>query len=189
MDRKAPPADHKTRATAALVARELAALAGMTGAELAAKFEELLGYPSRTRNRPYLRRRVAWEIQARIEGGLSGRALKRIDELAAHVPRNWKRALDPTAPARPARACKPNPPSTLRDPRLPAPGTVLTRSRGVAEHRVTVLADGFEYQGERYRSLSAIAGKITGTAWNGFLFFFGRSAGAQKRPKLGNLSR
>jgi hypothetical protein len=184
MGRAPSPADRASRASAAHVTQELAALNGMTGAELAAKFEELLGYPARTRNRPYLRRRLAWEIQARIEGGLSERALQRIDELAAHIPEKWKRVLDPKAPARPSPARPRTFPSVARDPRLPAPGTVLMRSHGGVEHRVTVLGDGFEYEGEHYHSFSAIARKITGTAWNGFLFFLGRSAGTQRRTKL-----
>jgi hypothetical protein len=40
-------------------------------------------------------------------------------------------------------------------------------------------ARGFEYKGERHRSLSKIARLITGTAWNGYLFFFGRSQGTR----------
>jgi Protein of unknown function (DUF2924) len=168
-----------SRATAALVAGRLAALGGMTGAQLAAKFEDLFERPATTRNKQYLRKRLAWEIQAGIEGGLSERALQRIDELAVHVPEKWKRALDPKAPAKPSPTRAPMPVSTPPDPRLPSPGTVLTRLHGGVEHRVTVLADGFEYQGDRYRSLSAIARKITGTAWNGFLFFVGRAKGSR----------
>jgi hypothetical protein len=180
MGRLTPAAERSSRATAALVAKELAALNGMTGARLAAKFEELFGRPPGTRNKPYLRKRLAWEIQARIEGGLSDRALQRIEDLAAHIPERWKAALDPKGPARPNpnRAQAPSP--THPDPRLPAPGTVLTRLHGGVEHRVTVLADGFEYQGDRYQSLSAIARKITGTAWNGFTYFFGRAKGTRR---------
>lgn len=55
--------------------------------------------------------------------------------------------------------------------RLPAPGTVLRRSFKGAEHEVTVLPNGFEYEGKAYRSLSAVATAITGSHWNGFLFF------------------
>jgi hypothetical protein len=58
-----------------------------------------------------------------------------------------------------------------RDPRLPEPGTVITREHGGVEHRVTVLEDGFEYRGERFPSLSKVARAITGTNWNGYLFF------------------
>jgi hypothetical protein len=50
-----------------------------------------------------------------------------------------------------------------RDVRLPAAGTVLTRQHDGVEHRVTVLAAGFEYNGKPYRSLSKIASTITGT--------------------------
>jgi hypothetical protein len=179
MGHPTPVAERTSRATAALVARELASLSGMTGAQLAAKFEKLFGRPATTRNKQYLRKRLAWEIQARIEGGLSERALQRIDELAAHVPERWKRALDPKAPARPGPARLPESSPGARDPRLPASGTVLSRTHGGVEHRVTVLADGFEYRDERHRSLSAIARKITGTAWNGFQFFLGRSKGTR----------
>jgi hypothetical protein len=63
-----------------------------------------------------------------------------------------------------------------RDPRLPPPGAVLTRVHDGVEHKLIVLADGFEYRGERHRSLSKIVRIITGTPWNGFLFFFSRGS-------------
>jgi hypothetical protein len=50
-------------------------------------------------------------------------------------------------------------------------GTRLIREWQGISHQVTVLSQGFEYAGERYRSLSAIARRITGTAWNGWVFF------------------
>ena len=53
----------------------------------------------------------------------------------------------------------------------PVAGTRLVREyRGVG-HTVTVLADGYEWEGRPYRSLSAIARAITGTRWNGLIFF------------------
>jgi hypothetical protein len=57
------------------------------------------------------------------------------------------------------------------DPRLPAPGTVLVREYKDRSVVVKVRLDGFEYDGRIYRSLSAIAQEVTGTKWNGFLFF------------------
>jgi hypothetical protein len=52
------------------------------------------------------------------------------------------------------------------------PGTVMVREYGGEEHRVTVTAEGrFEYGGQSYRSLSAVARQITGTPWNGLVFF------------------
>ena len=50
-------------------------------------------------------------------------------------------------------------------------GTKLIREWQGGRHQVTVLEKGFEYEGSEYRSLSAIARKITGTAWNGLIFF------------------
>lgn len=168
------------RRGAAEVTRELASLNKMSVGELAEKFREVFGQPTRTRNKEYLRKRIAWRIQELTEGGLSLQALERIEQLAPQAPARWRQ---PTA-----RADSKNPPATsmglARDPRLPQPGTVLTRVHDGVEHKVIVLADGFEYGGERYRSLSKIARVITGTPWNGFLFFFGRGhrarAGAEE---------
>ncbi len=58
-----------------------------------------------------------------------------------------------------------------RDRRLPAPGAVVVARVGGRQHLVTVLERGFVYGGRPFRSLSAIARVITGTTWNGFLFF------------------
>lgn len=52
------------------------------------------------------------------------------------------------------------------------PGTVLVREHANREHRVITLADGgFEYEGKRFKSLSAVARQITGTQWSGPVFF------------------
>jgi len=58
-----------------------------------------------------------------------------------------------------------------RDPRLPAAGTIIQRSYQGKTIAVTVLEEGFSYDGQTYGSLSAIAQRVTGTRWNGFLFF------------------
>jgi hypothetical protein len=58
-----------------------------------------------------------------------------------------------------------------RDPRLPPAGSRIRRSWGTSEHLVIVLDKGFLYDGERFPSLSRIARKITGSNWNGFVFF------------------
>ena len=50
-------------------------------------------------------------------------------------------------------------------------GTRLVREWNGVEHTVTILADGFEWQGRKYKSLSAIARDITGTRWNGYRYF------------------
>jgi len=63
------------------------------------------------------------------------------------------------------------------DDRRPITGTQLLREHDGVEHAVTVLADGFEYEGRPYQSLSAIARAITGTRWNGWTFFGLRGRG------------
>jgi hypothetical protein len=60
---------------------------------------------------------------------------------------------------------------------MPVAGTRLLREWQGVEHAVTVLTDGFEYDGRPYKSLSAIARAITGTRWNGWLFFGLRKQG------------
>ena len=63
----------------------------------------------------------------------------------------------------------------------PIAGTRLIREWAGVEHCVTVLADGFEWQGRPYKSLSAVARAITGTRWNGWTFF-GLKSGRGGRP-------
>jgi hypothetical protein len=167
-------------AAAASTGRQLAALDKMTVGELGEKYRELFGEPTRTRNKEYLRKRIAWRIQECAEGGLSPRALERIEQLAPEAPVRWRQPI--------TRKDSPNGHFVLltkpgRDPRLPPVGTVLRRMHDGIEHHVTVLGDSFEYRGESYRSLSKLARVITGTPWNGFLFFFGRSHGSGTATK------
>jgi hypothetical protein len=69
-----------------------------------------------------------------------------------------------------------------RDPRIPPPGTVLVRHVGGRTVSVKVLERGFEYEGRIYSSLSPIAREVTGTIWNGLLFF-GLVRRGERRPK------
>jgi len=158
-------------------AAELATLGHMTGAEMAEKYLVLFGQPASSRNRDFLRKRLAWRIQELAEGGLSERAVARIEELGKDAFAARRR------PARHKPSTSPQPRDVARDPRLPSVGTVVRRAHGTTDHSVTILEDGFEYRGEWYRSLSKIARLITGTPWNGYLFFFGRAKGTKSRPE------
>jgi hypothetical protein len=60
-------------------------------------------------------------------------------------------------------------------------GTALVREWHGVIHRVTVLDDGFDFHGERFRSLSEIARKITGVRWSGPLFFGLKSFAREQR--------
>lgn len=108
-----------------------------------------------------LRRRLGYELQARAHGDLTAEARRRIKRLH----QTFK--ADPGYMPSPGLGLK--------------PGTVLTRTwRGVLHH-VAVLDAGLEYRGERFRSLSEVARRITGTRWSGPLFF-GLKGAAESKP-------
>ena len=74
------------------VIAQIAALKKMTVAELQSEWETLYGEPSRSRNRDYLYRRLAWRLQELDQGGLSSHAQSRIAEL---TPDSFTRARTP----------------------------------------------------------------------------------------------
>ena len=149
---------------------EIEGLRKLKTRELQARYRELFGEASPSSNHMHLFRRVAWRLQARAQGGLSERARQRATQLAADVdlrlraPRQfWQDLLRGGVPQEPV--------SGQRDSRLPTPGSVITRAYQGRSIAVTVLENGFQYEGRSYGSLSAIAYTATGTRWNGFLFF------------------
>jgi hypothetical protein len=153
------------------LAKEMAALERMTVGQLQQRYAEVFGETVRSRHKQYLIRRIAWRFQANAEGGLSERALRRAEELAdvADVRVTPPRAGISANPAAPSPHA--NAPSRPSDPRLPPVGVTITRKYKGRTLTVTVLADGFEYAGERYPSLTAVAKAITGSHMNGFRFF------------------
>jgi hypothetical protein len=156
------------------LAADLASLEHMTVAELVEKFAELFGRPTRTRNGAYLRKRLRWRMQELTYGGLPEGALARIAALGDGVPERWRMRLDASALPLPAPAdasAAPASPRRPRDARLPPSGSILRRSFGGAVHEVFVHEEDFEFAGQRYKTLSAVAFAITGKRWNGFLFF------------------
>jgi hypothetical protein len=141
----------------AVLAR-LAALKTMSVRELKAEYESLTGTPAPNNSRVWLEQRLAYRIQELAFGGLSKPVIRLLDALANEVEgKKVKR-------------------SVIADPRNPVTGTRLVREWDGTEHVVTVLTDGFDWQGRRYKSLSAIARDITGTRWNGYRFFGLREA-------------
>ena len=95
----------------------------------------------------FMRKALIWEMQCRLYGGM---------------PANFKRALKSAADGKTPKAV---PAPTLR------PGTQLIREWNGRSHQVDVTKDGFRYNGEIHKSLSAIALLITGTIWSGPRFF------------------
>ena len=149
------------------VIRRIHILRQMTVAELRCEWERLYGEPTRSRNKHYLYRRLAWRVQELQHGGLSRTARDRIDELAPTLfTRTRTPQLQPDAP----RASE-TPPRTQRDPRLPSPGTVIVKAYKSRELRLTVHDDHFELDGQSFGSLSEAARHVTGSRWNGRLFW------------------
>jgi hypothetical protein len=142
--------------------KELAALTRLGASALRARYAELFGEPTRTGNKTWLVRRIAWRLQAVAQGDLSERARRRAEELArdADLRLTPPRGAIQTPPATPDRS---EPTLKLRaDARVPPPGTVLTRSYEGRTLRVQILAHGFLYAGQTYPSLSAVAKAVTG---------------------------
>ena len=150
------------------VIRRIHALRQMTVAQLRCEWERLHNEPSRSRNREFLYRRLAWRVQELQHGGLSRTARDRIDELA---PDSFIRTRTLQLPhGAPERVETPRKPQ--RDPRLPSPGTVIVKAYKGRELRLLALDDGgFELDGARYGSLTEAAKVATGSHWNGRLFW------------------
>jgi hypothetical protein len=104
-------------------------------------------------NRRFLEHRLAYRIQELAYGGLKPQTIERLRALAEDLDGG-----DPVRRRQPAKD-------------WPISGTRLIREFQGIEHCVTVRDEDFEYQGRPYKSLSAIARAITGTRWNGLIFF------------------
>jgi Protein of unknown function (DUF2924) len=152
--------------------REIESLRGLKVKALKARYQDLFGEVSPSWNRIHLFRRIAWRLQARAEGDLSERARHRAAELAQdadirlRAPRRFWAELTQTAQLTGAEGRCP-----AKDARLPPVGTKPERSYRGSQIVVLIRGDGFAYNGQVYSSLSAIAYQVTGTRWNGFLFF------------------
>ena len=143
------------------VTMEIKKLRAMKVPDLVDRYTELFGKPPRVKHREHLWKRCAWKVQENRFGGLSRMAKDRLEELIAEInlPLGEKTRTV-------SGVLKKN-----RRPDDPAPGTVLTRTWKSQEIRVLVRDDGYECNGELFRSLTAVARAITGSRWNGRLFF------------------
>jgi hypothetical protein len=135
-----------------LLAR-IAALKAMPVGELRRQWQQLFDTPPPRYNRRFLESRLAYRLQELAYGGLKPATVARLEALGQQldggdIAIRRRRAED-----------------------RPIAGTKLIREyQGVLQH-VTVLQDGYEWQGRPYKSLSGIARAITGTRWNGLVFF------------------
>jgi hypothetical protein len=133
------------RTEAAAIEAEIAHLRSLALDALRRRWRVMFGRtPPAALSKDLLGRMIAWRLQEQAFGGLDRDSLRFLDGLARHrgSPRRYLK-----------------------------PGTVLVRDYQGERHTVTVAADGFNWQGTTYTSLSAIARAITGTAWSGPRFF------------------
>jgi hypothetical protein len=151
----------------------VADLPKLGAAQLRAIHKELFGVAPQVVNCQHLRRKIAWHLQTARDGSLPESvrqhaiAIARETELRSRIGENLSRRraeipLNQTVAAKVIQT---------RDARLPMPGCLIVKDYKGNTIVVKVLDSGFEYDGRRFTSLSAIAGEITGTRWNGFLFF------------------
>ena len=132
---------------------QVAALKILPTAELKRRWRNLFETEPPPYNRRFLESRLAYRIQELAYGGLKPETIARLEALGERldggkIDVRRKRGVD-----------------------RPIAGTKLIREWHGVEHAVTVTNDGYEWQGRPYRSLSAIANAITGTRWNGWVFF------------------
>src|SRR5262249_22412487 len=165
---------------------ELAGLDRLSVPELRHKYATLFGEPTWVANRAWLVKRLAWRMQALAEGDLSERARRRALELANDAdlrlgpPRPQQNGAVKKNGSVSSTAVTVASPRGQRDARLPRPGTLLTRAYKGQTLQVQVLADGFEFEGKFYDSLSAVARAITGSHCSGYGFFnLGRRGGSR----------
>jgi hypothetical protein len=133
------------------VLARLAALKTTPTPELRKQWKDLFDTEPPLYNRRYLESRLAYRIQELAYGGLKPETIERLEALGEQLARGEK--------------------ISLRDEHRPISGTRLIREWQGVEHCVTVRDHDYEYQGRPYKSLSAVARAITGTRWNGPLFF------------------
>jgi hypothetical protein len=140
------------------IAKALARFLELTIFELRGEWRRLHRMPPPMRLcRDLLVRGITYKLQERAYGGLSTATARRLERASA----------DPLDRG----SAKPPPPISLR------PGTRLVREWREVTHTVLIHADGIEWRGQRYRSLSVVARKITGARWSGPRFF-----GLRQRP-------
>jgi Protein of unknown function (DUF2924) len=149
------------------IEREVGKLGRLSVPRLRERYAELFGEATRTGNKSWLIKRIAWRLQAIEYGDLSELARRRAAELANDADLRLSPPTGKSALASIDGQLSVGKP----DPRLPPPGSVLTRAYKGATLQVRVLADGFEFDGEVYPSLSAVAKAATGSHMNGFHFF------------------
>ncbi len=148
--------------------------------QLKQRYTEAWNESPRSHNRVWLIKKIAWRLQANAEGGLPEmirqQALKMANDADLRV-RPKKSIVQDAAADTPGSATAELPDTDAqviysdRDPRLPPAGTPIVKRYKGQLISVIVRENDFEYEGNLYQSLSAIANQVTGSHVNGFRFF------------------
>ncbi len=144
------------------MAEQLERLQAMSMPELLDEHLRLWGKPSRVKHRAYIWKRCARKIQELRYGGLSRKAQERLEELIGMLGIDFSKPITEAAQDV-LKPVKPN--GGLIS------GTTLVREWKGKQIIVHVLPKGFDYDGDQFRSLSAIAKKVTGSHCNGRAWF------------------
>jgi hypothetical protein len=164
---------------------DIAQIQTLTIKQLKAQIAEVTGQTVKSNNRPYLVGKLAKALEAKaLKAKAAAEAAQARTAKKAKTARKAATATSEKASKKAEKSTKAEKAVNAerrtrtsprkageRDPRLPAVGSVLEREHKGKKIRVTVLEDGFRYEGETYNSLSTIARVATGTIWNGFTFF------------------
>jgi hypothetical protein len=135
------------------VLARLAALKTTPIADLKQQWRTLFGTEPPPFSKTYIQSRLGYRIQKLAYGGLKPETVARLEALGEQLD-GGNIVL-----------------RRIRHDAKPIAGTRLIREWQGVQHCVTVQADGYEWQGRPYKSLSAVARAITGTRWNGLVFF------------------
>lgn len=142
------------------VPRQIAELQTMPYDELKERWRMLYGGTPPAYNKVFIIKRLTYRIQELAYGGLSISIRERMRQILVangFDENGWKAARKSPI----SKSCA----------GLPVLGTKISREWNGRRYEVTVVHGGFEYDGNRYRSLTAVAKAITGTHWNGRVFF------------------
>lgn len=142
------------------VLRQVADLQNLTYEQLKELWRTLNGGEPPAYNRQYITKRLAYRIQEIAYGGLSDDAR---EKMGAALKRHGYNEDGMPARSGDRRV------SSSRN--LPVIGSKIVREWNGKRYEVIALRDGFEFEGRKYRSLTAIVKAITGTHWNGRKFF------------------
>ncbi|NQU48565.1 MAG: DUF2924 domain-containing protein [Planctomycetes bacterium] len=140
---------------------EITRLQSLPKAKLIDLYKIKFGKVPRITHREFLWKRIAWKIQEAKFGGLSRPAQETLGKLIAEIE------LPPAEDSRRVTGKLRGP----HKPGMPSVGTIITKEWNGQRIHVEILDKGFAWNGETYRSLTAVAKAVTGTHWNGKLFF------------------